>query len=159
MAFVRGINYDTLGLCHYLGIHYYYYCYKNVYKFYLSFLFLFVFNFSLPTYFIFQRVLTQKELEEIAENINLDDSDIGVPSDSDDYDSKEDLLVVSQVPDVVIDDPNDEFDSSDGEPLIRLVPDDKKKWNHSNIFQHSATSTNAQLVNNNDVAVVLEPFE
>lgn len=69
-------------------------------------------------------------------------------------------MVDSQVPDDVIDDPNDEFDSSDDDPLIRLVPDDKKKWKPSNIFQHSATSTNAdaQLVNN-DVAVVLEPFE
>ncbi|GLV40083.1 hypothetical protein CBL_02968 [Carabus blaptoides fortunei] len=70
-----------------------------------------------------KRKLTDKELEEIAENLNFDDSDIDsdLISNSDEDADEEDLIVdVSTKADHMNDD--SDFNSSDDEPLVNLVP-------------------------------------
>lgn len=105
--------------------------------------------------------LTQKELEDIADNLNLDESDIEtdlIPNYDED-DDEEDLLGEFPLPDDADADPIDDFDSSDDEPLIHLVPSDKRNWISSNNFQPPAIFTNHSAQSINYIDVVLEPSE
>lgn len=80
-------------------------------------------------YFLFpEQWLTQRELEEIAANINLDESDVDddLLSDSSENEDEAVLLPRNDVPDSI--DDADSDSSDDNVPLVNFVTSKKRRW-------------------------------
>nr|CAH7721757.1 unnamed protein product [Callosobruchus chinensis] len=85
------------------------------------------------------RPLTLQELQELADNINLDQSDVDedIPSMADSDDDQEDLISPENELATDICHSDNDWSSSDEEPLNRLIPASSKKWVWDNDFQPS----------------------
>ncbi|CAH1985071.1 unnamed protein product [Acanthoscelides obtectus] len=85
-----------------------------------------------------RRPLTDKEIQELADAIDLNNSDIAEEllseDDLDGYNLEEDLLDEQAFDDQDNPEPDDGFDSEDDLPLASLIPSHSKKWIRDKVF-------------------------
>lgn len=95
--------------------------------------------------------LTDKEIEEIAENIDLNISDLEDLSDDDLIEENKNIRSVSHVED----DKDDDFGLSDDEPLIHFVSHTNLtsdfKWTSSEYFTPSVQNVTANVHSTNGI--------
>lgn len=101
--------------------------------------------------------MTANELQDIADNLDLNDSDIDddLVNRIDSDDDHEDLIVQNieeQEEDILP--PVDDWDSSDDEPLARLVPQSARKWIRGKQF-----APQKHLLAVNQSSEVMDPFQ
>ncbi|KAJ8965230.1 hypothetical protein NQ314_004300 [Rhamnusium bicolor] len=89
-----------------------------------------------------KRPLTERELQELAECIDLDQSDLEEDLLLSDEGEEDEFQARSQSPhpdeydlELCVPHHADDFDSSDDEPLSNLRPNFAKNWNHDRQFE------------------------